>query len=203
MFSRTSETSVASSILEEKQNTTPSYNSKIRVLFYESQYIQSNALQCANVNFVSRHKSLPGMEAVLSLCIKSNEASLSGQFQRLIQPNTRRDDDQGLTASIKSIHLRDPNNHLNQASEKNINSMISALLLAAYEYGDKRHVDEWTLNVAPFFKKLLTRFNIQQQQYGLDIKGRYTIGVNPYQFVHSAKHVLAIWNRRIFDYTLV
>ncbi len=205
MFSGNKGTS-SEALLNAKVNSIPGYHTKVRVLFHENQHIRRDMLQCAQVKFVARHKTHPAMEAILTLTIKNNEATLSRQLERFVRSShdisKAAREQQGLSATVKSIHLRDPNNDLANTSESVVNAMISALLRAAYEYGEKRQIDEWKLNVAPFFKKQLSRFGIKQQNYGSEVKGRDTIGVNPYQFIHAGKQVIELWNRRLFDYTL-
>ncbi len=210
-------------LLHAKVNSIPAYNARVRVLFYENQEVEHQPSSLAQeepvqkkkgmqVRFVCRHKALAGMEAILILALENNH--LENRASQVAQPyqfttkipakdglSENIFETKGFTATVKSIYLRDADNDLEAASEGVINAMILALLRAAFEYGEKRQVDEWKLTVAPLFTRQLSRFGIQQQHYGTDTNGRITIGVNPCQFIHAGKQVIELWNHHLFEAT--
>lgn len=180
------------------------YHQRVRVLYHEKRPVSKEALKKARVKFISRHKAHPQIEAVLSMSIHHPSIALPNQQQLtdLEMQDKELLQKIGLMASIDSIHLIDPNHQVGDVDENSMNSMISSVLLAAYEYCDKRNVNEWQLSVAPFFKLQLNKFGIDYQMYDREVNGKHHIGVDPFQFIHSGKPVIKLWNRRLFDFTL-
>jgi len=192
------------SLLKNSVQQKLEYHHSVRVLFHENKLVSPQNLKKARVKFISRHKSCSGLEAILSLSIHHPSSALpfAKDVAQIDFNNKKALQKIGLTASIESIHLLDPSDKVDSLDENSVHSMISSILMAAYEYCDKRNVNEWQLNVAPFFKLQLNKFGINYKQYGKEANGKHHIGVDPFQFIHSGKPVIKLWNRRLFDFTL-